>query len=170
MTTRPRAYWLTALLIVALLVGPGNVMVSRPPSASADAMPVLTGSYLADQGTGNYYAMYYVRQVSGTVWWAGFSMDPNLALDQQFHRGVDFTNLFKGSMTYDTASDGLSGPHELKRSLMLLLVGGHSAQADKQLGDDQSVPHLSHEPQTLPEQLLRPLILTLLLGHAPKVA
>src|SRR5579859_5349379 len=66
--------------------------------------------------------------------------------------------------------EGTGASHQLKRSLMLLLMGGHNRQADEQLADERSVPRLPREPQTLPEQLLGPSVLTLPLCYAAEVA
>src|ERR1700751_516342 len=53
-----------------------------------------SGTYMADDG-----AIYYVQQSGNLLWWAGMSLDPNLQADLQFHRGLQFTNVFRGTIS-----------------------------------------------------------------------
>src|SRR6266436_9156645 len=61
----------------------------------------LTGTYLADDG-----GIYYVQQSGSTLWWAGMSLDTELPADLQWHRGLNFTNVFRGTINSDNTIVG----------------------------------------------------------------
>ncbi len=61
----------------------------------------LTGTYIADDG-----GVYYVQQSGSTLWWAGLSLDPQLPLERVWHRGLDFTNVFRGTINSDNTIVG----------------------------------------------------------------
>src|SRR5262249_616091 len=61
----------------------------------------LTGTYKADDG-----GIYYVQQSGSTLWWAGLSMDRELPADFVWHRGLFFTNVFRGTITSDNTVVG----------------------------------------------------------------
>src|SRR5262249_53376668 len=85
------------------------VMVATLVVASVEAfqtvplppIPVLTGTYRADDG-----AIYYVQRSSDTLSWVGMSMDPGLTPDRQWHRGLAFTNVFRGTIRSDRTIAG----------------------------------------------------------------
>ena len=54
--------------------------------------PQLTGTYVGSDG-----GVYYVQQSDKQVWWAGMSMDANTTV--QWHRGLAFTNVFRGTFS-----------------------------------------------------------------------
>jgi hypothetical protein len=53
----------------------------------------LSGTYRANDG-----GIYYVEQSGSTLWWAGMSLDGGLQADEQWHRGLRFTNVFRGTI------------------------------------------------------------------------
>jgi hypothetical protein len=55
----------------------------------------LTGTWTADDG-----GLYYIRQIANTVWWVGFSVESPGGVDD-FHKGLLFTNVFRGTRTGD---------------------------------------------------------------------
>lgn len=57
----------------------------------------LSGTYSADDG-----GIYYVQQSGGTLWWAGMSLDSGLTADKIWHRGLEFTNVFRGTISGNT--------------------------------------------------------------------
>jgi hypothetical protein len=61
----------------------------------------LTGTYMADDG-----GIYYVQQSGNVLWWAGLSLDHELPPDLQWHRGLDFTNVFRGTINSDNTLAG----------------------------------------------------------------
>src|SRR5213594_3436214 len=61
----------------------------------------LTGTYIADDG-----GVYYVQQSGSTLWWAGLSLDRQLPLERVWHRGLDFTNVFRGTINSDNTIVG----------------------------------------------------------------
>lgn len=94
-----------------VLVFAGSV-AGLPSSASAQAaqnaitstgpnLPDLTGTYTADDG-----GIYYLQQVGSTLWWAGLSLDRSLSADQVWHRGLGFTNVFRGTINIDYTITG----------------------------------------------------------------
>jgi len=69
-------------------------IVASPRSFAQD----LTGTYTSDDG-----GLYYVQAVGdGTFWWAGLSLDRDLPVDYVWHRGLYFTNVFRGTITGNT--------------------------------------------------------------------
>ena len=74
----------------------GAILVCFGVSAAL-AQSSLTGIWTADDG-----GVYYVRQTGNTVWWAGFSSEAGL---NDFHRGLEFTNVFHGVL----GANGLTG-------------------------------------------------------------
>ena len=85
-----RACAMMALLVAAL------TSAFHALFASGDLPPDLTGTYMADDG-----GIYYVQQSGTTLWWAGMSLDSNLTPDSQWHRGLNFTNVFRGTVNSD---------------------------------------------------------------------
>jgi hypothetical protein len=67
-------------------------------AAGERIMSDLTGTWRADDE-----AIYYLRQVGNTLWWAGMSPDPHLGANA-FHRGLRFTNVFQGRISGDLVS------------------------------------------------------------------
>ncbi len=59
-------------------------------------IPELTGIWLGNDG-----ALYFVRQIDNTVWWAGFSNESPAGIND-FHRGLRFTNVFQGTVQENT--------------------------------------------------------------------
>jgi hypothetical protein len=66
--------------------------VPAAPIAPA-SLPNLTGTYSGSDG-----GLYYMEQSGSQLWWAGLSINPRMALEQQWHRGLDFTNVFHGTI------------------------------------------------------------------------
>jgi hypothetical protein len=64
-------------------------------------IPELTGTYMADDG-----GIYYVQRSSNTLWWTGMSLDSELPADLQWHRGLNFTNVFRGTINSDNTVVG----------------------------------------------------------------
>ncbi len=56
----------------------------------------LTGTWSADDG-----GIYYVRQLGNTIWWAGLSTDSPQG-QNDFQRGLRFTNVFRGTIEGNT--------------------------------------------------------------------
>jgi hypothetical protein len=61
----------------------------------------LSGTYSGDDG-----ALYYMKQSGTGLWWAGLSIDPRVALEIQWHRGLDFTHVFSGTIFCDGHIEG----------------------------------------------------------------
>jgi hypothetical protein len=61
----------------------------------------LTGTYVADDG-----GIYYLQQSGSTLWWAGLSLDRQLPADFVWHRGLSFTNVFRGIINSDNTVIG----------------------------------------------------------------
>jgi hypothetical protein len=94
-----RGFLLAAIIATALTaIGLWAFRALLPPPPP---MPVLTGTYMADDG-----GIYYVQQSGNTLWWAGMSLDTELPADLQWHRGLTFTNLFRGTITSDNTVAG----------------------------------------------------------------
>src|SRR5262249_41246567 len=49
--------------------------------------------------TANDGGVYYIQQVGTFLWWAGMSLDAGLPRDNVWHRGLDSTNVFRGTIT-----------------------------------------------------------------------
>jgi hypothetical protein len=62
----------------------------------ACAQTNLTGTWIADD-----FGIYYVRQIGSDVWWAGFSSESPYGR-ADLHRGLVFTNVFRGTLTGNT--------------------------------------------------------------------
>jgi len=62
----------------------------------------LTGTYMADDG-----GVYYLQQSGSTLWWAGLSLDRELPAERVWHRGLDFTNVFRGTINSDNTIVGV---------------------------------------------------------------
>lgn len=90
--------------IGVIQTGPGNCElrpVNQLPSgvhamAAAITIPNLSGAY-----TANDSAVYYMEHTGSTLWWAGMSVDSSVPLEQQWHRGLQFTNVFRGTVYCD---------------------------------------------------------------------
>ena len=67
----------------------------------ASCARTLTGTYMADDG-----GVYYMEQSGSTLWWAGMSLDTELPADLQWHRGLNFTNVFRGTINSDNTIVG----------------------------------------------------------------
>ena len=91
------------LLLVAGLVAIG-LWTFRAPAPPT--VPFLTGTYHAEDGDGHDAGIYYVQRSSNTLWWLGMSLDKDLPPDQQWHRGLDFTNVFRGTINSDNTITG----------------------------------------------------------------
>lgn len=81
-----------------VVVNPG---VPSTALASAVVLPDLTGTYSGDDG-----GLYYMQQSGSTLWWAGLSIDPTKAMETQWHRGLDFTHVFSGTIFCDGHIEG----------------------------------------------------------------
>jgi len=94
-----RSILLFAFMLVAGLVAIGlwAFRALQPPPP----VPVLTGTYRADDG-----GIYYVQRSFNTLWWAGMSLDSELPADLQWHRGLNFTNVFRGTINSDNTVSG----------------------------------------------------------------
>src|SRR6266567_7390994 len=103
MTRNNRLGFGVTVLIGAVLVAIGlwAFWALWPPPP----IPELTGTYMADDG-----GIYYVQRSSNTLWWAGMSLVhpgavhgivPELPADPQWHRGLNFTNVFRGTINSD---------------------------------------------------------------------
>ena len=99
MTRNNRLGYGVTVLIGAVLVAIGLwafwTLLPPPP------IPELTGTYMADDG-----GIYYVQRSSNTLWWAGMSLDSELPADLQWHRGLNFTNVFRGTINSDNTVAG----------------------------------------------------------------
>src|SRR5882757_4182951 len=99
MTGNYRLVFAVTVLIGAVLVAIGLwafwALWFSPP------IPELTGTYLADDG-----GIYYVQRLFNTLWWAGMSLDSELPADFQWHRGLNFTNVFRGTINGDNTVTG----------------------------------------------------------------
>ena len=67
----------------------------------ASCARTLTGTYTADDG-----GVYYMEQSGSTLWWAGLSLDRQLPTDYVWHRGLEFTNVFRGAINNDNTVVG----------------------------------------------------------------
>src|SRR5262245_21482876 len=67
----------------------------------ASCARTLTGTYTADDG-----GVYYMEQSGSTLWWAGLSLDRQLPADYVWHRGLEFTNVFRGTINNDNTIVG----------------------------------------------------------------
>ena len=86
----------TAALVTTLVIA-----TTVPALAQGCIPPNLTGTYSGDDG-----GVYYVQQSDATVWWAGLSSDSGLNPDAVWHRGLGFTNVFRGTAHCDYTVTG----------------------------------------------------------------
>ena len=70
-------------------------------ASAAPSLPDLTGTYSADDG-----GLYYMQQSGNTLWWAGLSIDPKKPMETQWHRGLDFSHVFRGTIFCDGHIEG----------------------------------------------------------------
>jgi hypothetical protein len=75
------------------------------PGHPAVALPDLTGTYSANGGISND-GIYYVQQSGSKLWWAGLSLEKATLPEHQWHRGLDFTNVFRGTIFCDGHIEG----------------------------------------------------------------
>src|SRR5437870_5002802 len=79
---------------------PDEEPTPHPTAASPTPSPTpaydLTGTYTADDG-----GVYYVRQAGKVLWWAGMSTESELGV-LDFHKGLRFTNVFRGTISGNT--------------------------------------------------------------------
>src|SRR4051794_24324958 len=94
-----RSILLFAFILITGLVAIGlwafRALLPPPP------VPVLTGTYRADDG-----GIYYVQRSSNTLCWVGMSLDSELPADLQWHRGLNFANVFRGTINSDNTVTG----------------------------------------------------------------
>lgn len=86
--------WATLSAAIAR-VAFGLTLLCAPALAASD----LTGVWAADNG-----AIYYLRQIGGTVWWAGFDPDAFSSLrskSNSFQRGLGSAQVFMGTIAGD---------------------------------------------------------------------
>jgi hypothetical protein len=95
-----RSILLFAFILIAVLVAIG-LWAFRALTPPPPFVPVLTGTYRADDG-----GIYYVQRSSNTLWWAGMSLDKEPSAEVQWHRGLDFTNVFRGTINSDNTVSG----------------------------------------------------------------
>ena len=88
-----RAGTTAALLVAGLMFALRALLHAEPPN--------LTGTYMADDG-----GIYFVQQSGNTFWWAGMSLDQGLSADKVWHRGLSFTNVFRGTINSDNTIVG----------------------------------------------------------------
>jgi hypothetical protein len=86
----------TAPLLAALLM---TTSVSAHPQSCTP--PNLTGTYGGDDG-----GVYYVQQSGTVLSWAGLSSDSGMNPDGVWHRGLEFTNVFRGTINCDYTVTG----------------------------------------------------------------
>jgi hypothetical protein len=86
--------WLLSLA-AAILFAATNV-----PTVVA-ATPDLSGTYTADDG-----GIYYLQQSGNVLWWVGMSLDTNPTPDLQWHRGLAYTSVFRGTINGDGTITG----------------------------------------------------------------
>jgi hypothetical protein len=99
-----RSVLLFALMLTAGLVAIGLWTFRAPPPPT---VPFLTGTYHAEDGDGHDAGIYYVQRSSNTLWWVGMSLDKEPpSADFQWHRGLDFTNVFRGTINSDNTVTG----------------------------------------------------------------
>ena len=79
-------------------------------SLAQTGTPDLTGTYRADDG-----GIYYMQQAGNILVWAGMSLDSGLPADNVWHRGLDFTNVFRGTINGDGSLRVRVTPLELRR-------------------------------------------------------
>jgi hypothetical protein len=95
-----RSILFVALMAIAGLVAIGlwAFRASLPPPP-----PALTGTYRGGDGS-----IYYVQRSSNTLWWVGMSLDKDkdLSAEVQWHRGLDYTNVFRGTINSDNTVTG----------------------------------------------------------------
>src|SRR5262249_12455759 len=75
--------------------GVGNAFIEMTIVHTGD---LLTGIWTADDG-----GIYYVRQVGGFVWWAGLNTE-SPGGNNDFQRGLNFTNVFQGRILTHTTT------------------------------------------------------------------
>ncbi len=88
-----RACATAALLVAALIFAFRALLYAQTPN--------LTGTYTADDG-----GIYFVQQSGSTLWWAGMSLDQEILADEVWHRGLSFTNVFRGTINNDYTVTG----------------------------------------------------------------
>ena len=71
------------------------------PATPLAPLPDLSGTYSGDDG-----ALYYMQQSGSALWWAGLSINPRVALEVQWHRGLDSTHVFSGAIFCDGRIEG----------------------------------------------------------------
>jgi photosystem II stability/assembly factor-like uncharacterized protein len=83
----------------------GKVGVAVAPSEPRRVYAVIEaekgGLYRADDG-----GIYYVQRSFNTLWWVGMSLDKDPSAQQQWHRGLNFTNVFRGTIRSDNTIVG----------------------------------------------------------------
>ena len=89
-------FFMWTALVTALVMAP-----TLPALAQGCTPPNLTGTYSGDDG-----GVYYVQQSDATVWWAGLSSDSGFNPDAVWHRGLGFTNVFRGTAHCDYTVTG----------------------------------------------------------------
>lgn len=82
-----------------VVANPGTARTSPAPAV---VLPDLTGTY-----SGNDGGLYYMQQSGNRLWWAGLSINPKKAMETQWHRGLDFTHVFSGTIFCDGHIEGL---------------------------------------------------------------
>jgi SdrD B-like domain len=83
--------------------------------------PDLSGTYTGDDG-----GIYYVQQSGNVLWWAGMSLDRDLPADYVWHRGLYFTNIFRGTISGNTITGqwaDVSRGHTLSTGTLTLSIG-----------------------------------------------
>ena len=112
-----RACATTALLVIGLTFAFRALLYAQSLN--------LTGTYMADDG-----GVYYVQQSGNTVWWAGMSLDSELPPDAQWHRGLTFTNVFRGTINNDGTVVGdwcdVTRGSDLKNGTLTVKISGSS--------------------------------------------
>jgi hypothetical protein len=74
-----------------------SLLVVAAPLPLLAGTPDLSGTYSADDG-----GVYYMQQSGNVLWRAGLSLDRDLPADYVWHRGLHFTNVFRGTISNGT--------------------------------------------------------------------
>lgn len=96
MKRRTQSFAWAATLVIASVMA-----IAIPAMPQSCTPPILTGTYSGDDG-----GMYYVQQSGSILWWAGLSSDSGLNPDAVWHRGLEFTNVFRGTINCDYTVTG----------------------------------------------------------------
>lgn len=111
---------MTAIMLIALAYALPRLNAQTPD---------VTGTYRADDG-----GIYYVQQSSSgsQVWWAGMSLDSGMTADKVWHRGLEFTNVFRGTISGNSITGewaDVARGSILQSGTLTLTIGGTTGAA-----------------------------------------